>query len=397
MKKWIAIVLVLAAMAGIGMLIMQRAGKVMETREAYKKPVVVPPPAVKIDKVVSHDFVATLEVSGEVRAKRVVLVFPKVGGRVEEMSVELGQAVTAGQVLAKLEENDLGFREKQGEAGTRAASAQVRAAAVQAENARIELNRAEELFKASALPEADLIRARGMKNAADAALSAAKAQVDVAKAGSDLAKEAKSWTGVESPIDGVITKKMIELGGQAGPQQPLFELQDQSSLEIQLDVPPQTLDALLKSQSDKTPIAFTVDERPGKRWNATVKAIGKSLDAMTRRVHVELEVPGEVVADGVLPLMLATVTFELGRSEQVLAAPKDAVVVLSDGPAVFVVRDNKAVRLKPDLGHVDATHVAVPGAKLGDAVVIEGQSTLKDGGPVNVVEAKAEPKKEAKP
>jgi len=382
-KRIIAVVVALAVLGGIGMLIMKRASKVMETREGYKTPVVVPPPAVTTTPVAPHDFITTIDVSGEVRPLRVVQVFPKVGGRIESLNVELGKPVLKGTIIATIEENDLGFREKQGEAGQRAASAQVRAAQVQYENARIEANRAEELFKANALPEADLTRARGARNAAEAAWRAAQAQVDVAKAGSDLAKEAKSWTEVEAPIDGVVTKKMAEVGAVAGTQQPMVELQDQSALQIFVDVPPAALDAVAVGKT----VTFRVDERPGKTWTATVKATGKSLDPMTRRVHVELEVPGSVVDDGVLPMMLATVQIEAGRSEAVLSAPARALIQLSDGPAVFVVRGGKAVRLVPDMTRRDATHIAVPTAKPDDMIVTEGQDALKDGADAKVVEA----------
>lgn len=381
-KKIVGIVVVLAVLGGIGMLIMQRAGKVMETREGYKQPVPVLPAAVKTDKVKPHDFVETIEVSGEVRPKRVVNVFPKVGGRVEELNVTLGQPITKGTVLAKIEENDLGFREKQGEAGARAASAQVRAAQVQFENARVEYNRADELFKANALPEADLIRARGARNAAEAMWKSAQAQVEVAKAGSDLAKEAKSWTEVEAPIDGVVTKKMTELGAVAGTQQPMLEIQDQSSLQIFVDVPPAALDSVAVGKSVK----FTVAERPGKVWQATVTATGKSLDPLTRRVHVELEVPGAVVADGVLPLMIATVELETARSSALLAAPVGALIQLAEGPSVWVIREKKATRLVPDVTKQDATHVALPTAKADDVVVVEGQDALKEGAEVRLVE-----------
>ncbi|MCC6624362.1 MAG: efflux RND transporter periplasmic adaptor subunit [Deltaproteobacteria bacterium] len=380
-SRWIGLAGAVVAVGAIGVLIMQRVDKVQDKRAEVAKPVVVAPPAVKVGKVVAHEFVRTIDVQGEVRAKRVVLVFPKVAGRVEELPVGLGDAVTSETVLARIEENDLGFRERQGEAGTRAASAQVRAAQVQADNARIELERAEALYKANALPEADLIRVRGMKNAADAALSAARAQVDVARAGSDLAKEARSWTSVISPIEGVITRRLVQLGALAVQSQPIFEIQDQSTLEIQVDVPAMALDAIHIGKA----VTFRVEERPGQRFDAKVKALGKSLDPATRRVRIELEVPGDVVGKGVLPAMVATVTIEIARAASTHAVPRSAVVVLAEGPSVFVVRDGKAVRLAPDLGLADMDHVAVPDARPDDQIVVEGQARLTDGGPVAIL------------
>ena len=397
MKKWIAIIIVLAGLAAIGMLIAQRAGKVAQTREEQKKPVVLPATAVQVEAAKSRDFVDLIEVSGEVRAKRVVNVFAKVGGRVEELTVGLGDVVKAGQTLARVEENDLGWREKQGVAGERAAGAMVNQAAAQLEVVRSEFERAKKLFEDKVLPEADYIRVQGQLRAAQAAVGAAKAQVDVARAGSGLAKEARSWTTIESPIDGVVTRKFTELGATVGgqPPAPLLELQDQSSLEIRVDVPALALDAVKLG----TTVEFEVQERPGKRFVATVAAVGKSLDPMTRRIRVELSVDGALVADGVLPAMLATVFIKTGERKGLVSVPKAAIVTLAEGPSVFVVKDGRAKRVVPDVAGADKTYVPVPSLAVGDSVVIAGQDGLRDGTEVKIASektpdpAKADPAK----
>lgn len=390
MKKVVIITIVLAGLGGLGFLIMQRAEKVQVARAEQQKEVILPKPSVKVASAVTRDFSTLVEVSGEVRAKRIVQVFPKVGGRIEEMTLTLGQKVTAGQELARIEENDLGWREKQGAAGERAASAAVRQAQAQVDILKIEVERAKRLHAEGAMPEAELTRVQGQMTAAMAALNAARAQVDVAKAGSGLAKEARSWTSVVSPIDGVVTRVFVDPGATAGPQTPLVELQDQSALEIRVDVPAGALDTVKAAEADKRPISFRVTERPGKTFEAKVKAVGRSLDPQTRRVRVELEADGALVEAGVLPAMMATVSFATDTRAGLIAVPRAAVVARADGDAVFVLRDGKVKRLVPGVG--DTTHVPVAeGLAAGDLVVVEGQDALKDGDEVKVVEdAKAE-------
>jgi RND family efflux transporter MFP subunit len=387
-KKWIIIVIVLAGLAGLGMLIAQRAEKVQATRAEQAKPIALAPVSVQAESITTHDFIDAIEVAGEVKAKRSVLVFTKVSGRVEELMVGLGEKVEQGQVLARIEENDLGWREKQGLAGERAAEAAVRQAAAQVEVIRVEFNRAKKLYEEKALPEGDFVRAQGQLNAATAGLNAAKAQVEVARAGAGLAKEARSWTAVESPIAGVVTRKFTELGASAGgqPPQPMFEVQDQSTLQIQIDVPALAIDAVKVG----TTLDFEVNERPGKTFKATVSAVGKSLDAQTRRLRVELAADGALVDEGVLPAMLATVKVKLGERPGLVAAPRRAVVQLAEGPAIFIVRGNKAVRVVPDVLNGDKLFVPVPaGATVGEQVVVAGQDALREGAEVKVVDKTA--------
>jgi len=381
-KKWVIGIVVVAGLIALGVLIAQRAEKVQAARAEQQQPVVLPPVAVKVERAVKRDFVSAIEVSGEVKAKRVVYIFAKVGGRVEELPVGLGDVVTTGQLLAQVEDNDLGWREKQGMAGERAAAALLRQAGTQLEVVTTEYERAKKLFDDKVMPESDFLRVEGQRKAAQAALGAAKAQVDLARAGAGLAKEARSWASITSPIDGVVTRKMTELGAMVGgqPPQPLLELQDQSSLLIRVDVPALALAGLKLG----TTLEFEVEERPGRRFTATVKAVGKALDPLTRRVQVELEVPGSVVGEGVLPAMLATVFVEQDERLGLVAAPRAAVVTLAEGPSVFVVKDGTVRRVVPDVAGGDKTHVPVPGLAVGDAIVVAGQDGLRDGARVTV-------------
>lgn len=396
MNKWIVIIVSLGILGGIGVLIAQRADKVTAARAEQQKPVVLPKTAVRVVQAERRDFAQVIEATGEVRAKRVVQVFPKLGGRIEALEVALGDKVAMGQALARVEENDLGWREKQGLAGERAAAAAVRQAQAQVDILKIEVERAKRLHAEGALPEAELVRVQGQMTAAMAALNSARAQVDVARAGAGLAKEARSWTLVESPIDGVVTARYAELGGTAGPQQPMFELQDQSTLEIRVDVPADALDAILEAERTGREIDFTVTERPGRTFKAKVKAVGRSLNPQTRRLRVELEAPGELVEAGVLPAMMATAHIRTNERGGLVAVPRQAAVLLSDGPAIFVVREGRVVRLVPDT-RGDRTHLPVPsGLAEGELVVIEGQETLVEGAEVKVVTAETsggEPKK----
>ncbi len=384
--KWVAFVVVAGALGVLGYVIFGRIQDVQSARANDARDNPAAPAVVVVVPVAPHDFTDTLDVSGEIHAARTVQVLPKLGGRILELPITLGQSIRAGDLVARLEENDLGWRSKQAQAGERAANAGVKLASVQAQIARTEALRADQLHKQSALTEADLTRARGGRDMAEAQVGLARAQAEVAHAMSGLAADALSWTVVTSPFDGVITRRWTEAGAMAGPTTPLIEVQDQSTLRIEVDAPARALSALPLGAT----VLFRVDELGDKHFEATVKAVSKSLDPQTRRARVELEVPGARVGDGVLPAMLATVEVKLSAKAGVLGVPRQAVVNLADGPALFAVRDGKAVRLKVTPADGDRTHVPLVAgtgageARAEDVVVIEGQDGLADGMPVQI-------------
>ncbi|MCB9734771.1 MAG: efflux RND transporter periplasmic adaptor subunit [Deltaproteobacteria bacterium] len=379
MKKWIIIAVVVAGLAVLGVIIADRVQSTLAARAA-EVPQDLPPPAVEVAPAVVRDFAKTTRVTGEVQARRSVPVFARLAGRVEEVGPDIGQPVAKGALLVRLDEGDLAWRKKQAEAQVRAASAAVNQARVQAAAAKTELDRSKALYGKSALPKADLDRAQAAYDGAVAGVNAARAQVGVAQAAAGLAGQAVEWTTVESPIDGVVLSRKAEVGDQVTPAQPVYEVQDQSALVLRVQVPPAALATVAVGRA----VTFTVDGLPGRTFGGAVTAVAPAAERDTRRVVVEIT--ADEPHEGLLPRMFAAVELAVARWEGVVAAPRRALVKLTDGDAVYVVRDGKAVRMpaRADIG--DADFVALgEGARAGDPVIVAGQNNLREGGPVTVV------------
>ena len=410
MKRIIGWGITLGGLAWLGWVIAVRVEEVQEAR-ANPEVVVIPPAAVRVVPVQETTLGQEVQATGEVRARAVVAVFPKLGGRALEVLVDVGARVEAGQALVTLDEGDLGWRVKQAEAGLKAGSAGVRQATAQLELAETELARAEKLFAEKALSEAEVERARAGVRLAEAGVAAAGGQVAIAEAGLGMAEEAASWASVTAPIAGVVSKRYATVGQMLGPQGPVFELVDDGRLDVVVDLDPSVAAAVSAGARAEA----VVEGVGGPRWALTLRHVAPAVDMMTRRVRAEFELvgagsesDGEIAAGRrVLANMTAEVIVTLGGDADArLVAPVGAVVRLPEGRSVYVVRDGKAVRVAVDetAGASGGDRVALKGGDAADAarpddkVIVEGQGDLRAGAEVRIAsEAPAAPDAAPKP
>jgi membrane fusion protein (multidrug efflux system) len=104
------------------------------------------------------------------------------------------------------------------------------------------------------------------------------------------------------------------------------------------------------------------------------------VDGQSGTVRVVVDLPPD---SGLRPGMFADVKLVLDAHADVVVVPKKALVYEDETPHVFIVQDGKAVRTPVRLGYQDAGRAeVVEGLDAGDMVVLVGQSTLKDGSPV---------------
>ena len=106
---------------------------------------------------------------------------------------------------------------------------------------------------------------------------------------------------------------------------------------------------------------------------------------MTRHAGVEITIAN--YENRMLPNMFATAVVEALHLDDVVAIPKKAIVGVGAEQAVFVVKEGKAVRVKPVFGSSDLDFIAVESELIpGDVVVVSGHGSLKDGDPVKIVD-----------
>lgn len=302
----------------------------------------------------------TVIVSGTLRPANEVDVVADVPGRVISLTGEIGQKVRAGEVLARLEADELAAGLAQARGAVAAATAGRDAAVRQRDSMA-------RLAEAGGVGD---VQIAGLKDQA----AVAEAQLQQALAGLTLAEARLADATIKSPIAGTITDRTTGMGRMVGPGMSLFHVMDLSALEMEILVDERIAPLVREGMSVEVEAAAG-----GVSATGTVRVSSPALDPHTHKAKVIVTVP----AEGLVPYATASARLVLDAREG-LVIPRRAIVATDAGDSVFAVRENAARRLPVTLGVAEGDHIQVEGLADGDAIVIEGLDQISDGSPVEV-------------
>lgn len=325
---------------------------------------------IRAAKVSRADMAERIAVTGTIRPRNEVDVFAKVPGRIESLNANIGDTVRAGQTLAVIEHKEIGWQAKASQASLDVAKANLA-------GAKLEHDRTLSMFKGGAAPQAQV---DGVK----VRMALAEAQVAQAEAAAGLATQQLENARVESPIAGTVIRRPVNLGAQVGPQAPLYTIQDVAILKMESSVDAQSFVRLQKGRE----AVVTVDAFPGETFPGKVTLLSPSLDPVTRRASVEIEIDN--ASGRLLPNMFAHADIAVGQMSMAIVVPRAAVYETAGGARVFRVHGNKVEAVTPKLGPGDEQRlVVIDGLAEGDEVAISGLPDLADGSEVKVAPATA--------
>lgn len=308
---------------------------------------------VETAEVVVGSVARDVNVSGVVEPIRTVGVNSQVAGALVAVGAEEGMRVQAGQVLARLDDREIAAQERSAQA-----EYAVRSAAYE---------RARTLRESQVITQAEYERDR-------AAYEAGRAQLE-------QLRTRRGYAVIRAPLSGVVTEKMVEAGDVVGAQTRLFTIGDLSTMVVRVAV--SELDVVNLSPGDAVRVAL--DAHPGRELAGTIRRIFPAADPGTRLVPVEVALrPAD--AGIARPGFLARVTMALGAKENVMLVPASAIVGGSGSQNVYVVEDGKALRRSVGTGLTSRGQVEiVSGLSPGEAVVVVGNNSLRDGAEVRIV------------
>jgi membrane fusion protein (multidrug efflux system) len=304
--------------------------------------------------------------SGSLAAEREARVSAEASGVVAGVYAEKGQAVRAGQALARIDDAAL-------QSQVLSAQSAVRSAQQAVESAARNVDRNQTLAAAGAVATRDLEAARDQLAAAQAQLAGARAQL--ANAQKQVAK-----TSVEAPISGIVSDRPVSAGTVVSPGVPMFVIVDPGSMQLEGSVPAAELSAVRVG----APVRFTVTGYPGQTFTGTVARINPSADPVTRQVPVIVSIPN---AQGALVSGLFAEGRVQNETREGLMVPGTAVDERGVQPAVLRVTAGKAERVAVTLGVRDPETDRVEitsGLNAGDTLLIGAAVGTTPGTPVTL-------------
>jgi membrane fusion protein (multidrug efflux system) len=303
--------------------------------------------------------------SFRVLALQEATLYAKVPGYLKTLTVDKGDAVKEGQLLAEIEVPELLADEAQFKA--------------ESEVSRTNYERMAEARQKAP----DLVVPQTVDDL--------RGQWEVAQAKLQRVRTLLQYSRIVAPFAGIITARFVDPGAfipaattSSTPQSAgMVTLMDYSRVRVQVFVPEPEVPFI----KNGVPARVMVEELPKRTFPGSVTRFAHALDPATKTMLTEIEIQNP---DGDLrPGAYASVQLEVERKPDALLVPVQALMVEKAGTSVFTVAEGKAKKTPVQIGFNDGINVEIAGGINPDQVVILlGKQALNDGQPVNPVEAK---------
>lgn len=324
---------------------------------------------VRVVTVEKREAGETVSLTGQVQAQEEVSLSFRVGGRMLERPVNVGDRVEAGQVIARIDPEPA-------RNALQTARANLAAAMGQATRVRNDYDRQETL-----LAQGWTTRAR--YDEAQEARKSAEAQLDSAQAQLNIAEDQLSYTELVADGPGIVTARGAEPGEVVAAGRMIVQLARQGGRDAVFDVPPR----LIQSAPADPVISVALTSDANVRTTGRVREISPQADPVTRtfQIRVGLNDPPEAMRLG------STVvgSMQLGGAGAI-EIPASALTQSNRQPAVWIVdRATSTVALRNiDLERYDLARVVVAqGLETYDVVVTAGVQALRPGQQVRILGA----------
>ena len=324
-------------------------------------------------------------------AQRKSAISSKVTGRLIWLGVEEGSRVKAGQIIARLENDDVTASLAQAAANLTASKFNLEQAKAELADATLAINRARELVSRGYIPRADHDAAVARYKKAEAGAASAEATVNANEAALKGAEVAVEYTLVRAPFNAVVLTKNADVGDIVTPigaatnaKAAVATVADMASLKVEADVSEANLELVRVGQ----PCEIQLDALPEARFSGRVHMIVPTADRSKATVMVKV---GFVDEDPrILPEMSAKVAFlsrapTAAEKEARTAVSRSAVAGAKNRSVIFVIRQGRAVEIPVTLGDVLNDMIEVrTGVSPGEQVAVNPPERLRDGSRVSV-------------
>ena len=334
---------------------------------------------VTVSEVITQTIEETATYTGELKASESTSVSVKVSGVVEAVYCEIGDYVSAGDILMQIDKTDYLTQYNQANTAYLSVLSQSKAlidsAQIEYNNAKINCDNQKVLYDNGAISKIAYDSAVTRFENAKINLNSAKEQsgLNSARAALDAAENSLGYTTVYAPISGYISTKNTNVGQMASPGVEIFSIKNTSTVNAQLNVAESVIPkvsvgakAIVNVKSIDSSVEGVV----------TIASPTKNPQTGMYNVSIAIENPEDVLKDG----MFADITLTISDAVDALIIPSDAILEDENGQKyVFVADDGVAVKKEIVVGIITEEYTEIlKGIQEGDKVIVSGKEYLSD-------------------
>jgi RND family efflux transporter MFP subunit len=320
---------------------------------------------------------------GSVQPLMETILYARASGFVRRWLVDMGDKVTAGQLLAEIETPELDQELEQARAELAQARPTLLRSKANRELANANLQRYQQLTPVGIASQADLDQRQAQAQVDEANVSVAQATIAAQEANIRRLTQLKEFARVTAPFAGSITQRWVEVGAlvTAGNGQPLYKIAATDPARVFVQVPQDVAPGLRVDVA----ATVTVREYPGRKFDGRVTRCAGELDATTRTMNTEVRIRN---ADGALIAgMYAQVALTLPSPHRVFELPSTALMNDSNGLRVATVDEDSKIHLVPVVVERDeGANVEISTGLTGKERIVKlASAEFFEGRPVEVV------------
>ena len=327
-----------------------------------------------------REVVDYITVVGNLIGQATVDVVPRVGGRIESIPVKLGDRVTRGQTVAKIEDDQIREQINQRMASLKVNEANVAQRESDAKLTETIYARMKAQYDRDLLSKQLLEDAEAKYNTAVSNVGVAKAQLVQMLSSVEELKITLANTTVTSPVDGFVSKRVLDQGAFAGANTVILSVVDIGTVRMVANL----VEKDMKRVQPGVQALVEVDAYPGEQFSGQVSRVAPVFDPATRTAPMEIEVPNPGYR--LKPGLYARVRLTVDRRPNALTVPRGAIADIEGKRGVFMLENQVARFHEVKTGLQDNERVEIlEGLNEGQRVVTVGTLALRDGDRITVV------------
>lgn len=337
-------------------------------------PATPPPVPVEVVSAARRDVPHVVEAVGTVQSLQAVTVRTQVDGFLTRILFREGDTVARGQLLATIDDRALS-------ATLAAAQAQLSRDQAQLRLAELDLERYVNLLDRDAIARQTVDQQRAQVDQLRAAVALGRANVNAARVN-------LSFTRISVPVSGRVGIRQVDQGNlvRTSDAAGIVTVTQMDPISIVFPASQSILARLAANRDDPDArVVEAIDRETGKTLGqGEILALDNQIDAASGTARVRARFPNG--AETLTPGAFVAVRVRTGHSPGAIVLPANVVRPGVEGPFVYRVERGVARRVPVSLGfHNDAVAVIARGVSVGDAIISDGYSRLRDGSPVSIV------------